>query len=111
MKKVIEKTLFRGAEKAEIEQLFSHLELIAPALAAAGVLTLIEGVGVALDAPAFGVDVAADVELDDAQPAAAATQISAAAVADSRPAPDLLAPGFTAVASMSGGVSYAVQSH
>jgi hypothetical protein len=30
---------FRGAEKAEIEQLFSHLELIAPALAAAGVLT------------------------------------------------------------------------
>jgi hypothetical protein len=55
--------------------------------------------------------VAADVELDDAQPAAAATQISAAAVADSRPAPDLLAPGFTAVASMSGGVPYAVQSH
>jgi hypothetical protein len=79
--------------------------------AAAGVLTLIEGVGVALDAAAFGVDVAADVELDDAQPAAAATQISAAAVADSRPAPDLLAPGFTAVASMSGGVPYAVQSH
>ena len=43
MKKVIEKTLFRGAEKAEIEQLFSHLELIAPALAAAGVLILIAG--------------------------------------------------------------------
>lgn len=43
IKKVIEKTLFRGAEKAEIEQLFSHLELIAPALAAAGVVILIAG--------------------------------------------------------------------
>jgi undecaprenyl-diphosphatase len=43
IKKIIEKTLFRGAEKAEIEQLFSHLELIAPALAAAGVLILIAG--------------------------------------------------------------------
>src|SRR6202789_1554300 len=44
IKKVIEKTLFRGAEKAEIEQLFSHLELIAPALAAAGALILVAGV-------------------------------------------------------------------
>ncbi len=44
IKKIIEKTLFRGAEKAEIEQLFSRLELIAPALAAAGVLILIAGV-------------------------------------------------------------------
>jgi undecaprenyl-diphosphatase len=43
LKKVIEKTLFRGAEKAEIEQLFSHLELIAPALAAVGVVILIAG--------------------------------------------------------------------
>jgi undecaprenyl-diphosphatase len=43
IKIVIEKTLFRGAEKAEIEQLFSHLELIAPALAAAGLLILIAG--------------------------------------------------------------------
>ena len=43
IKKVIEKTLFRGAGKDEIEQLFSHLELIAPALAAAGVLILIAG--------------------------------------------------------------------
>jgi len=41
--KVIEKTLFRHAEHAEIEQLFSHLELIAPALAAAGILILIAG--------------------------------------------------------------------
>jgi undecaprenyl-diphosphatase len=36
LKKVIEKTLFRGAPKAQIEDLFSQLELIAPALAAAG---------------------------------------------------------------------------
>jgi undecaprenyl-diphosphatase len=43
VKKLIEKTLFRGAEHAEIEQLFSHLEIIAPALAAAGVLILIAG--------------------------------------------------------------------
>ena len=43
IKKVIEKTLFRGVEKAEIEQLFSHLELIAPALAAAGLVILIAG--------------------------------------------------------------------
>jgi undecaprenyl-diphosphatase len=43
LNKIIERTLFRGAEKAEIEQLFSHLELIAPALAAAGVLILIAG--------------------------------------------------------------------
>jgi undecaprenyl-diphosphatase len=43
LKVLIEKTLFRGAEKAEIEQLFSHLELIAPALAAAGLLILIAG--------------------------------------------------------------------
>ena len=43
LKKIIEKTLFRGAEKAEIEQLFSHLELIAPALAAVGVVILIAG--------------------------------------------------------------------
>jgi undecaprenyl-diphosphatase len=43
IKKVIEKTLFRGAETTEIEQLFSHLELIAPALAAAGVVILIAG--------------------------------------------------------------------
>src|SRR5277367_3286311 len=43
IKKAIEKTLFRGAASDEIEQLFSHLELIAPALAAAGVLILVAG--------------------------------------------------------------------
>lgn len=43
LQKVIEKTMFRGAPKAEIEELFSHLELIAPALLAAGILILIAG--------------------------------------------------------------------
>ena len=43
LKKIIEKTLFRGAPKAEIELLFSHLELIGPALAAVGVVIIIAG--------------------------------------------------------------------
>jgi undecaprenyl-diphosphatase len=43
LKKIIEKTYFRGAPEAQIEMLFSHLELIAPALAAAGVLILVAG--------------------------------------------------------------------
>jgi undecaprenyl-diphosphatase len=42
--KVIEKTLARGAAHAEIEDLFSHLEFIAPALAAAGLLILTAGI-------------------------------------------------------------------
>jgi undecaprenyl-diphosphatase len=42
--KTIEKTAFRGAPHAEIEELFSHLDLIAPALAAAGILILIAGI-------------------------------------------------------------------
>jgi undecaprenyl-diphosphatase len=41
--KVIEMTVFRGLPHAEIEDLFSHLEFIAPALAAAGILILIAG--------------------------------------------------------------------
>jgi undecaprenyl-diphosphatase len=41
--KIIEKTVFRGLPHAEIEDLFSHLEFIAPALAAAGVLILVAG--------------------------------------------------------------------
>jgi undecaprenyl-diphosphatase len=44
VKKLLEKTLLHGAPKAEIEQLFSHLELIAPALAAVGILILVAGV-------------------------------------------------------------------
>jgi len=43
LQRIIEKTMFKGAEKAEIELLFSRLDLIAPALAAAGVLILIAG--------------------------------------------------------------------
>jgi undecaprenyl-diphosphatase len=38
--KLIEKTLFRGVAHAQIEDLFGHLEFIAPALAAAGLLIL-----------------------------------------------------------------------
>jgi undecaprenyl-diphosphatase len=39
----IEKTVFKGAPKAEIEDLFGRLDLIAPALAAAGFLILLAG--------------------------------------------------------------------
>jgi undecaprenyl-diphosphatase len=42
--KVLERTVFRNVAHAEIEDLFSHLEFIAPALAAAGVLIIIAGV-------------------------------------------------------------------
>jgi undecaprenyl-diphosphatase len=42
--KIIEKTLFRGLPHAEIEDLFSHLELIAPALALVGILILVAGI-------------------------------------------------------------------
>ncbi len=41
--KVIEHTLFHGAPKAQIEDLFGRLDLVAPALAAAGILILIAG--------------------------------------------------------------------
>ena len=43
LQKIVEKTFFHGAAKAEIEELFSHLELIAPALALVGVLILVAG--------------------------------------------------------------------
>jgi undecaprenyl-diphosphatase len=42
--KVIERTALRDVPHAQIEDLFSHLEFIAPALAAAGVLIIIAGV-------------------------------------------------------------------
>jgi undecaprenyl-diphosphatase len=42
--KIIEKTVFRDVPHAEIEDLFSHLEFIAPALAVAGLLTVIAGI-------------------------------------------------------------------
>ena len=43
LKKLCGKARLRGAQKAEIEMLFSQLELIAPALAAVGVRILIAG--------------------------------------------------------------------
>jgi undecaprenyl-diphosphatase len=42
--KVIERTFFGNVPHAQIEDLFSHLELIAPALAAAGLLILVAGI-------------------------------------------------------------------
>ncbi len=42
--KVIEHTAFKGVPHAEVDDLFGCLELIAPALAAAGILILIAGV-------------------------------------------------------------------
>jgi undecaprenyl-diphosphatase len=41
--RIIEKTLLRDVPHAQIEDLFSHLEFIAPALAAVGVLIVIAG--------------------------------------------------------------------
>ncbi len=41
--KVVEHTMFKGAPKAEIEELFGRLDLVAPALACAGLLILIAG--------------------------------------------------------------------
>jgi undecaprenyl-diphosphatase len=41
--KAVEKTAFKGASKAEIELLFGRLDLIAPALAAVGLLILLAG--------------------------------------------------------------------
>jgi undecaprenyl-diphosphatase len=44
MIKIIERTVFAGIPHAQIEDLFGHLEIIAPALAAAGVLILIASI-------------------------------------------------------------------
>jgi undecaprenyl-diphosphatase len=41
--KIVERTAFAGVPHAQIEDLFGHLEVIAPALAAAGLLILIAG--------------------------------------------------------------------
>src|SRR5208282_3775394 len=43
LKWVIEKTAFPGVPGAQIEDLFSHLEWIAPALAVGGILILVAG--------------------------------------------------------------------
>ena len=41
--KLVEHTMFKGAPKAEIEDMFGRLDLVAPALACAGILILIAG--------------------------------------------------------------------
>jgi undecaprenyl-diphosphatase len=43
LRKFLERTIFRGSKNLDIEQLFGRLDLIAPALAAAGILILIAG--------------------------------------------------------------------
>jgi undecaprenyl-diphosphatase len=58
---IIEKTALRGHPHAEVEELFSHLELIGPALAIVGVLILIAGLfdkrsGTAVPAEAISLD-------------------------------------------------------
>jgi len=42
--KILEKTVFKDTPHAQIEDLFGHLEIVAPALAAAGILILIAGI-------------------------------------------------------------------
>jgi undecaprenyl-diphosphatase len=42
--KIIEKTYFRSVPGAEIEDLFNHLELVAPALGLVGILILVTGI-------------------------------------------------------------------
>ncbi|MGH8260158.1 MAG: undecaprenyl-diphosphate phosphatase [Steroidobacteraceae bacterium] len=42
--KLVVRAIFPGAEHAEVEQLFSHLELIAPALFAVGILIIVSDV-------------------------------------------------------------------
>ncbi len=43
LKVIIEKTYFHGAPKAQIEMLFGQLQIVAPALAAVGVMILVAG--------------------------------------------------------------------
>ena len=62
--KVVEKTLFRGVPHAEIENLFGRLDLIAPALAAAGVLILLTGL---MAKGASGADAATETEISTGQ--------------------------------------------
>jgi undecaprenyl-diphosphatase len=61
LNKLIEKFWFHSAPNAEVEELFSHLELIAPALFAGGILILIAGAfekraGLASAAPGVGLN-------------------------------------------------------
>jgi undecaprenyl-diphosphatase len=54
--KLIEKTVFASVPHAQIEDLFSHLEFIAPALAAAGILIVAAGLQVRGQPAAAGAD-------------------------------------------------------
>lgn len=63
--KGIEKAAFRGLKGAEIEDLFSHLEIVAPALALAGVLILVAGL-LARDLPLVAKDHAVGLDMRQA---------------------------------------------
>ncbi|HME11591.1 MAG TPA: undecaprenyl-diphosphate phosphatase [Candidatus Acidoferrum sp.] len=63
--KIIEKTAFRGVPHAEIENLFGRLDLIAPALAAAGILILVAGL-VTRNASAAGAAGASEISAGQA---------------------------------------------
>jgi undecaprenyl-diphosphatase len=56
LKLLIERIAFAGLPKAQIEDLFGHLELIAPALGAAGVLILVAGLATRGRARGSGAD-------------------------------------------------------
>ena len=59
MIKVVENLWFHGEPNAEIEQLFSHLELIAPALALGGIFIIVAGI--------FGKQLSPPVQRPDVQ--------------------------------------------
>jgi undecaprenyl-diphosphatase len=52
--KLVEKVWMRGVPHAEVELLFNHLELIAPALALVGVLIIVAGLTEKSSAPGYG---------------------------------------------------------
>jgi undecaprenyl-diphosphatase len=69
LKEIIEKTALRGLPHAEIEDLFSHLEFIAPALATAGILIVIAGLrarGRKDEAPASGAPATGELSVRNA---------------------------------------------
>lgn len=62
--KVIEKTVFNGVPHAEIENLFGRLDLIAPALAAAGILIIVAGLATKHDSQTNSSNAAANGAAD-----------------------------------------------
>jgi undecaprenyl-diphosphatase len=63
--KIIEKTIFLNVKGAQIEDLFGHLEIVAPALAAVGALILIAGI-LARRYPVASTDESAELSVSQA---------------------------------------------